>query len=99
MYAPLVCIALSVLATTQTGALLSKPLMAIGKHGTNIWLTHSFFCYHWCQAFIYLPQWSPLVFLLLLGVSYTFSFIIDFVWLQLEKTLKAINEKLSYIPR
>ena len=99
MYAPLVCIALSVLSTTKTGALLSRPLKAISKHSTNIWLTHSFFCYHWCQAFIYLPQWSPLVFLLLLGVSYAFSLAIDFIWLQLEKALKTIDEKLGYTPR
>lgn len=96
LYAPLVCIALSVLATTKTGALLSKPLMAIGKHSTNIWLTHSFFCYHWCQAFIYLPQWSPLVFLLLLGVSYAFSLIIDFIWVWLIKVYARVDKKLRY---
>ena len=99
LYAPFVSIALSVLATTKTGALLSKPLRAIGKHSTNIWLTHSFFCYHWCQAFIYLPKWSPLVFLLLLGVSYAFSLIIDFIWVWLSKALEAANKKSSYLPR
>ena len=96
LYAPLVCIALSVLSTTKTGALLSRPLKAISKHSTNIWLTHSFFCYHWCQAFIYLPQWSPLVFLLLLGVSYAFSLIIDFVWIWLSRAYALANKKLRY---
>ena len=96
LYAPLVCIALSVLVTTKTGVLLSKPLMAIGKHSTNIWLTHSFFCYHWCQAFIYLPQWSPLVFLLLLGVSYAFSLVIDFIWVWLSKVYARVDKKPRY---
>ena len=99
LYAPLVCIALSVLATTKTGALLSKPLMAIGKHSANIWLTHSFFCYHWCQALIYLPKWSPLVFLLLLGVSYAFSLAIDWLWGWIEQGFHMLDEWLRYEPR
>ena len=99
LYAPLVCIALSVLATTKTGALLSRPLKTIGKHSTNIWLTHSFFCYHWCQAFIYLPKWSPLVCLLLLGVSYATSLIVDLAWVWLGKAYALADKKLRYIPR
>lgn len=99
LYAPVICIALSVLATTRVGATLGRPLKAIGKHSTNIWLTHSFFCYHWCQAFIYLPKWSPLVFLLLLGVSYAFSLLIDWVWSQLTKAFAIANKRLGYAPR
>ena len=98
LYAPLVCVALSVLASTRTGALLARPLKASGRQGTNIWLTHSFFCYHWCQEFIYLPQWSPLVFLLLLGVSYAASVIINFIWTWLSKVYERSDKKLSYVP-
>lgn len=80
IFAPAICIALSMLAATRAGAFVARPLAAIGRQSTGIWLTHSFFCYHWFQSFIYLPQWSPLVFLLLLGVSSVFSLFIDIFW-------------------
>ena len=40
-----------------------------------------------------------MVFLLLLGVSYAFSLIIDFIWVWLSKALEAANKKSSYLPR
>ena len=94
--ASLLCLA--TLATTGLGARLAKPLEAIGKHSTNIWLTHSFFCYHWCQGFIYLPKWSPLVFLLLLGVSYALSLAIDWAWKWITEGIRQLDTKLYRKP-
>lgn len=98
LWAPIVCLCLATLATTGLGARLAKPLEAIGKHSTNIWLTHSFFCYHWCQGFIYLPKWSPLVFLLLLGVSYALSLAIDWAWKWITEGIRQLDTKLYRKP-
>lgn len=39
----------------------SKLLFIIGKHSTNIWLIHSFFCYYLFQDIAFYPKWSLLV--------------------------------------
>lgn len=79
-WAPIICLCFAIFFATKPGMIVRIPFESIGKHSTNIWLTHSFFCYHWCQSIIYLPKWSPLVFLFLLGVSYLFSLVIDWSW-------------------
>ena len=35
-----------------------------------MWLTHTFFCYYWLQRLVYLPRYSPLIFLWLTALSY-----------------------------
>ena len=80
LWAPIICLCFAILFATKPGMIVRMPFESVGKHSTNIWLTHSFFCYHWCQSIIYLPKWSPLVFLLLLGVSYLFSLLINWSW-------------------
>lgn len=41
----------------------------IGKNSTNIWLTHSFFCYYYFKKFIYSPRYSILIVMWLLFIS------------------------------
>lgn len=96
LYAPVICLCLSVFATTKVGSCLSRPFRCVGRHSTNVWLTHSFFCYHWCQGFIYLPQWSLLVFLLLLGVSLLFSLAIDGTWKLIIEGVHWVDGRLRY---
>lgn len=57
--------------------LLNNILVKVGNESTNIWLVHSFFCYHWCQEFIFSPKLAILIFILLLVVSYIFSLLIN----------------------
>lgn len=59
-WAPVVCLCFAIVFATKSGIILRRPFESIGKHSTNIWLTHSFFCYHWCQSLIYQPKWSPI---------------------------------------
>lgn len=80
LFAPIVAIALAVLATTRPGVVASRGLQFIGKHGTGIWLTHNFFIGHWCQSLIFAPHYSVLVFLLLLAASLAMTGIIDLIW-------------------
>ena len=79
-WAPIICLCFSIIFATKLGVIIRRPFESIGKHSTNIWLTHSFFCYHWCQSAIFLPKWSLLVFLLLLSVSLLFSLVINWLW-------------------
>lgn len=57
-----------------------KILVSIGNESTNIWLIHSFYCYVWCQKFIFMPRYSILIFLLLLLISYLSSIIINNIY-------------------
>ena len=41
----------------------------IGKNSTNIWLSHSFFCYYYFKGFIYAPRYSILIVIWLLFIS------------------------------
>ena len=41
----------------------------VGKSSTNIWLTHSFFCYYYFKEFIYAPRYSILIVIWLLFIS------------------------------
>ena len=59
---------------------VNKAMISIGNKSTGIWLTHSFFCYYYFQRFIYAPRYSPLIFLLLLAVSYASTCALDWLW-------------------
>lgn len=48
---------------------VTKLLDFIGQHSTGIWLIHSFFCYYYCQEFIYALKNPILIWLWLLVVS------------------------------
>ena len=73
IYAPIFTIALIIFLSIKPCKLIYSLLEKVGLESTYIWLTHSFFCYHLCQRFIFSVRFSPFIFLLLLAVSYITS--------------------------
>lgn len=55
----------------------SRIIQFIGKSSTNIWLTHSFFCYYYLQKLTFAPKYSVLILIWLLILSLLTSYIID----------------------
>lgn len=49
----------------------------LGKHSTNIWLTHSFFCYYLFQQFTFALKYSMLIFIQLMVVTIIISVIVN----------------------
>lgn len=71
-----------------------KPILEeIGKYSTYIWLTHTFYCYLWCQKFVFFPKYSVLIFLLLLFISYTTGVFIEAFYNKLNDILISIKQK------
>ncbi|MDR3589390.1 MAG: acyltransferase [Negativicutes bacterium] len=50
-----------------------------GRHSTNIWLTHSFFCYYYFQKLVFAPKISLLILCWLLILSSASSILVNFV--------------------
>lgn len=67
--------------------------MFLGKHSTNIWLTHMFFYLHMFPGLAQKAKYPILVLLALLGYSLFASFIIDFLEMMLNTTLKKLHIK------
>lgn len=57
----------------------------IGKHSTNIWLTHSFFCYYLFPKIVFYPQYSILVFIWIMSLSLGSSYIVNMVMYNVKK--------------
>ncbi|MGL6019539.1 MAG: acyltransferase family protein, partial [Gibbsiella quercinecans] len=45
-------------------------------HSMYMWLTHSFYCYHFAQKAIFYPMYTPLILMLLIAVSYLTSVVL-----------------------
>lgn len=77
-----------------------KPIKKIfgylGRHSTNIWLVHTFFCYYFLEAtkIVYSTRsvWADL--LILLAMSLISSIIIEFIFSKLSLLYKAVEKKL-----
>ena len=65
-------------------------LAFIGKYSTGIWLSHSFYCYYYCQSVIYAPKNPILIFLFLLAIALGTARIIDFVGHFLYKSIMKV---------
>lgn len=61
VFAPLFITASIMLLENKIFAPISWMLEKIGNHSTVIWLTHSFYCYMLCPAFVFLPKYAPLI--------------------------------------
>lgn len=57
----------------------SKILEWLGKHSTNIWLTHSFFCYYLFQKLTFAPRYSILIFIWIMMLSILSSYVVKIV--------------------
>lgn len=73
IYAPIFSATFIIFLSMKPCKFIYLLLEKVGMESTCIWLTHTFFCYHLCQRFIFLPRYTPLIFLLLLAVSYITS--------------------------
>lgn len=51
----------------------------LGKHSTNMWLSHSFFCYYYFQKLVFLPKLSILIVIWLAVLSIASSILINFL--------------------
>jgi hypothetical protein len=66
----------------QNITILESLFQTLGKHSTNIWLTHTFFIYYYYQKMSYAPYYSTLiviwVFILTIVVSFAINLLIRF---------------------
>lgn len=71
----------------------------LGKHSTNIWLTHSFFCYYLFPKLTFYPKYSILIFIWILSLSIISSYIINSILSfckSFEKYFKSLNIRKKY---
>lgn len=54
--------------------------MLMGRHSTNIWLVHTFFCYYYFHDFIYGLKYPVLIYIVTLGLSFIASVFINKVY-------------------
>lgn len=64
-------------------------LGAVREKSLFIWLTHSFYCYHFAKNFIYYPKYTLLIFINLLMVSYLTASFLNVLYLKLTEKLKS----------
>lgn len=71
---------------------VSAVFALFGKHSMNIWLVHTFFCYYFgiIAVLIFSLKWFVPVFLVVLGLSFLASFIIDAFYAAIGKGTKRI---------
>lgn len=58
---------------------LNKIFSYLGKHSTNMWLVHSFFCYYYFQQLVFYPKISVIIILWLIILSVISSIFINFI--------------------
>ena len=73
-------VCLTVLLPTRPGQLVGRVFEILGEESTFMWLTHSFFCYYWCQKLVFAPRYSPLIFLWLLALSFVSAKLLGLFW-------------------
>lgn len=61
---------------------LKKCLIPLGTQSTNMWLTHTFFCYYFgvTAKIIAAPRYAIPAFIILLAMSYAASVLVDKIW-------------------
>ena len=69
----------------------NRLLKWIGKSSTNIWLTHSFFCYYYFKEFIYAPRYSILIVIWLLFISLITSEVLNWLMRLINKIIDKIR--------
>lgn len=61
------------------GLSLNKLFKYLGDHSTNLWLTHSFFCYYYFQKITFMPMYSILIIIWLLLLCLISSYLINLI--------------------
>ena len=71
---------ITVFLPTKAGQWAGKVFEILGEESTFMWLTHTFFCYYWCQKLVFAPKYSIVIFLWLLALSFASAKLIRFVY-------------------
>lgn len=66
----------------------SRLLSYIGKHSTNIWLTHSFFCYYYFNNWIFSFKYSISIYSAILVITVIVSIVINKFLFWIRNTIK-----------
>jgi len=74
---------------------LQSILCFFSRHSTNIWLTHTFWCYYFGQAIVLLPHYSILIYIWLLILSVASSYLINLIYIPLSNKLFPRNNILQ----
>jgi len=74
---------------------LDKLFAFLGKHSTNMWLIHSFFCYQYFQTLVYYPKISIIVVIWLTILCVISSWIIMYITKEYNNLYKKVMNKLS----
>jgi hypothetical protein len=71
---------------------LSKVFIEIGNRSTNMWLTHTFFCYYYYPVakIIYAPKYAIVIWVLLMVITYIVSVGIDVLYKLIGEAWKII---------
>ncbi len=75
---------------------ISKFFILMGKHSTNIWLSHTFWCYYFWQPLVFLPYISTAIYLWLVILSLGTSFIINLLYVPFSNLVFSKEHRLSY---
>lgn len=75
---------------------ISKFFILMGKHSTNIWLSHTFWCYYFWQPLVFLPYISTTIYLWLVILSLGTSFIINLLYVPFSNLVFSKEHRLSY---
>lgn len=87
---------ISLLAVAPFPKFISVTLVKLGNQSMNMWMIHSWFCYHLFTNFIYSFEYPILIFFVLVVISYALSKIFNILCMPLEQwllTKKEIKEK------
>ena len=60
-------------------SVVHKLFITLGKHSTNMWLTHSFFCYTYLQWLVFKPRISILILIFLVILSICSSILVNYI--------------------
>ena len=74
---------------------LSKIFLVLGKHNTNIWLIHSFYCYYYYKItkIVYLSKYAFVDLIILIGISFFSSVLVNYFYIGIKRLFSTIPQK------
>lgn len=98
MYVDFILVPLFVFGTTTLiiNTNLSKIFEYFAKHSTNIWLTHTFWCYYFFQDIVFKPYYSILIYIWTLILSLLSSYLINIIYIPINNFLFTKEHKFRY---
>jgi hypothetical protein len=74
---------------------LDKVFAVLGKHSSNMWLMHSFFCYQYFQFLVYYPKITVIIVVWLAVICISCSWLIMFTTKQCRKIYNKLKNKVD----